>query len=131
MRYRKHWQYFKDKAEELIGHTFGYKILEVVNEKDLLILLVDDETIGGSVDFLDEDKRMQQIFLFLLLGFLTLKGPPVPEGQVMEFLRKLGMNIETGDSPFGNVKDLLTNKLPAQYYLKRIKDTHTGSGEVT
>lgn len=124
---RKNWGVIRQRAETLIRRVFGFVLKEVPNDKDNLIFLVEPEVIGNS-DHIDEDIRMQKVFLFIVLGFLTLKGPPVTEGQIMEFLRKLG--IDSGETCFGNVNDLLTTKLTSQYYLKRTKEDNAGTGEV-
>lgn len=127
-RQRKYWPQIKLRAEQLIKHVFGYKLREVPNDKETLVFVVEAETIGGAADHIDEDIRLQKIFLFIVLGFLTLKGPPVTEGQIMDFLRKLG--IDSGETCFGSVNDLLTTKLTSQYYLKRTKEDNSGTGEV-
>lgn len=124
---RKNWNVIRQRAATLIKHVFGFVLKEVPNDKDNLIFIVEPEVIGNS-DHIDEDLRMQKIFLFIVLGFLTLKGPPVTEGQIMDFLRKLG--IDSGETCFGSVNDLLTTKLTSQYYLKRIKEDNAGTGEV-
>lgn len=117
------WLMARNRAKFLIKDTFGYVLHEVHSDKDDLLFLVAPET-GGSE--LDDDEKMQKVFLFIVLGYLMLKGPPVAETQVVEFLRKLGIASE--DSLFGNVQENL-NRLVSQYYLKKIKDDKTTTGE--
>lgn len=126
---RKHWAMVKQRAQVLIRQAFGFALGEIAYDKDVLVFVVDRETLSSS-DYIDDECRFQKIFLFVVLGYLTLKGPPVAEGQILEFLRKLGIDT-SGESSFGDALSLLSQKLPAQYYLKRTKEVdHSGSGEV-
>lgn len=125
--HRKHWAMVKHRAQLLIREAFGFALVELAYDKDVLVFVVDRETLTSS-EYIDDECRFEKIFLFVVLGYLTLKGPPVAEGQILEFLRKLG--IESGETSFGNALNLLSQKLPAQYYLKRTKEVdHAGSGE--
>lgn len=130
-RQRSIWPAVKIRAQHLIKQAFGYTVMEVTSDKDVMVFVVDTEPLNSGTDHLEDDVKFQKIALFLVLGYLMLKGPPVAEGQLLEFLRKMG--IEGGDPSFGNVHELLTVKLPAQMYLKRTKevDQASDSGEVT
>lgn len=118
----------KRQAQILIKDTFGYDIQEVQTDKEDLVFLV-EPTIEGSVpaEFIDDDEKMQKVLLFIILGYVTLKGDPVGETQLTEFLRKL--HIDGMDPCFGDVQDQIA-RLTSQHYLRRIKDDRTSCGEV-
>lgn len=123
---RKHWNQIKQRAEQLIRYTFGYDTVEMATETDVMVFLVDRQTLSSN-DHLDDESKKMQIFLFLVLGYITLKGPPVTESAVLGFLNKLG--IISSESAFGDPKELLTKELPAKFYLTKIKEDNTTTGE--
>lgn len=123
---RKHWNQIKQRAEQLIRYTFGYDTVEMATETDVMVFLVDRQTLSCN-DHLDDESKKMQIFLFLVLGYITLKGPPVTESAVLGFLNKLG--IISSESAFGDPKELLTKELPAKFYLTKIKEDNTTTGE--
>lgn len=125
---RTFWDPCKQRAKQLIQRTFGYSVQFVQVEKDEFVFLVEESTANRvPAEFLDDDQKLQKIFLFVVLGFLTLKGPPVTDFLLAEFLKKLHIEGET--AVFGDSAELL-NQLTNQQYLKRIKDDKVKPGEI-
>lgn len=125
---KKAWDECKEQAALQIKAAFGYDLEEVQTDKEDLVFLV-EPTVEGAVpvEFIDEEEKLQKVLLFIILGYVTLKGDPVSETQLTEFLRKLHID---GQHPcFGDIPEQI-NRLTSQYYLKKIKDDRASSGEV-
>lgn len=124
---RKYYNHVLDRARSLIRSTFGYDVKEGQHNQDHLLFLVDTQAVdGNSID--DSQLKRRQTLLFLILGYITMKTPPVPEASVINFLEKLEISM-IDDPDFGNVKDLLTKEFPHQYYLKPTKQLNQATGE--
>lgn len=126
---RKLYTAVLDKAKGLIKNTFGFDVKEGQHSQETLLFLIDPAGLDATlIDDLQFKRR--HTLLFLILGYITMKTPPVPETSIINFLEKLG--IQTIDDPvFGNVQDQLSKAYLSNYYLKQSKNVDQASGEQT
>ncbi|XP_055387058.1 melanoma-associated antigen D2 [Condylostylus longicornis] len=108
-------------AKEILLDVYGIKLHEVPESKSTKSYIT-TSTLESSVLELTEKQKPELTLLFLVLSYIFMKGEPVNEEVVIEYLKKLKIPMEEPNDSFPFVvKKLLTETFVKQLYLKRTK----------
>lgn len=112
-------------AAERLHYVFGYKLVELGPKSNSYILV-------NALEPVDEDGELRGYqgtptsgLLMIILGLIFMNGHSIPESDVWDFLRRLGVYPTKKHSVFGDPKKLITEDFVRQRYLESRRIPHT------
>lgn len=112
-------------AAERLHYMFGYKLVELEPKSNAYILINALEPEDGDSELRGYQGPPTTGLLMIILGLIFMNGHSIPENDVWDFLRRLGVYPTKKHSVFGDPKKLITEDFVRQRYLESRRIPHT------
>lgn len=114
-------------AAERLHYVFGYKLVELEPKRNSYILINALESVEEDGEVRGHQETPTTGLLMIILGLIFMNGHSIPETEVWDFLRRLGVYPTKKHSVFGDPKKLITKDFVRQRYLESRRIPHTDS----
>ncbi|XP_076756030.1 non-structural maintenance of chromosomes element 3 homolog [Xylocopa sonorina] len=125
----KHFPYVMNKAKNLLSKIFGYQLVELENNKYILVNEIENTLPHIRPNAIE---TRQRVLLFIVLVHIFMHQQSCTEDSLWDFLTNL--DIPCSDNHchayFGNVKQLITEVFVAQKYLDKTVTEKNDSIEI-
>ncbi|XP_038206001.1 non-structural maintenance of chromosomes element 3 homolog [Arvicola amphibius] len=112
-------------AAERLHYVFGYKLVELEPKSNAYILINTLEPVEEDAEMRGDQGTPTTGLLMIILGLIFMNGHSIPETEVWDFLRRLGVYPTKKHSVFGDPKKLITEDFVRQRYLESRRIPHT------
>ncbi|XP_051001845.1 non-structural maintenance of chromosomes element 3 homolog [Acomys russatus] len=112
-------------AAEQLRYVFGYKLVELEPKSNSYILINALEPVEEDSEVRGHQETPTTGLLMIILGLIFMNGHSIPENEVWDFLRRLGVYPTKKHSIFGDPKKLITEDFVRQRYLEPRRIPHT------
>lgn len=112
-------------AAEQLHYVFGYKLVELGPKSNSYILVNTLEPVNEDGELRGYQGTPTSGLLMIILGLIFMNGHSIPENDVWDFLRRLGVYPTKKHSVFGDPKKLITEDFVRQRYLESRRIPHT------
>ncbi|EDM12505.1 rCG47976 [Rattus norvegicus] len=112
-------------AAERLHYVFGYKLVELEPKSNAYILINALEPVEEDGELRGYQGTPTTGLLMIILGLIFMNGHSIPEADVWDFLRRLGVCPTKKHSVFGDPKKLITEDFVRQRYLESRRIPHT------
>lgn len=112
-------------AAERLHYVFGYKLVELEPKSNAYILINALEPVEEDCELRGYQGTPTTGLLMIILGLIFMNGHSIPENDVWDFLRRLGVYPTKKHSVFGDPKKLITEDFVRQRYLESRRIPHT------
>lgn len=112
-------------AAERLHYVFGYKLVELEPKSNSYILINALEPVEEDAEVRGNQGTPTTGLLMIILGLIFMNGHSIPETEVWDFLRRLGVYPTKKHSVFGDPKKLITEDFVRQRYLVSRRIPHT------
>ncbi|XP_003512979.1 non-structural maintenance of chromosomes element 3 homolog isoform X1 [Cricetulus griseus] len=112
-------------AAERLHYVFGYKLVELEPKSNAYILINALEPVEEDSEVRGNQGAPTTGLLMIILGLIFMNGHSIPETEVWDFLRRLGVYPTKKHSVFGDPKKLITEDFVRQRYLESRRIPHT------
>lgn len=112
-------------AAERLHYVFGYKLVELEPKSNAYILTNALEPVEEDSEMRGHQGTPTTGLLMIILGLIFMNGHSIPETEVWDFLRRLGVYPTKKHSVFGDPKKLITEDFVRQCYLESRRIPHT------
>ncbi|XP_055912703.1 melanoma-associated antigen D2 [Eupeodes corollae] len=109
-------------VKEALENTYGILLKTVPETKSGKLYICVSKFTAVSSNEYNETQRSQLTLLFLVLSYIFMRGIPVSQDFLEEFLKGLHIYFDKTHPYFGsNIKKLITDTFVKQLYLKKTK----------
>ncbi|KAM9785956.1 necdin-like 2 [Neosynchiropus ocellatus] len=115
------------RASETLERVFGFELIELGPKTHTYILVNKLAAAEGAPEVSPANPKMG--LLFVILGFVFMKGGVLRENVVWKFLKRLRVDPGEKHEDFGDVKKLITEEFVRQKYLEYARIPHTAPVE--
>uniref|UniRef100_A0AAG5D9M2 MAGE domain-containing protein n=1 Tax=Anopheles atroparvus TaxID=41427 RepID=A0AAG5D9M2_ANOAO len=118
------------EATEILRDVYGYELIDAENKNQKSMILCSLLETGSLLE-LNESYRKKYTLLFIVLGYIFMKGGAIAEGLLWEFLHTVGIEEQGEHSYFGDVKGRYESFIKQAYILRTKKSIEGMSEEST
>ncbi|XP_055844125.1 melanoma-associated antigen D2 [Episyrphus balteatus] len=109
-------------VRDALENTYGILLKTVPDTKSGKLYICVSKFAAVTSNEFDELQRSQITLLFIVLSYIFMRGVPVSEEFLEEFLKGLHIYFDKSHPFFGsNIKKLITETFVKQLYLKKTK----------
>ncbi|KAM8831131.1 necdin-like 2 [Synchiropus picturatus] len=115
------------RASETLERVFGFQLVELGPKSHMYIMVNKLAAVEGGPELSPANPKLG--LLFVILGFIFMKGGVLRENVVWKFLKRLRVVPGEKHEDFGDVKKLVTEEFVRQKYLEYTRIPHTDPTE--